>query len=438
MTLAQGTRQARLARLEFGLFVLSILIIAGAWAAFVPGGQGIGQPDTEVLMIAESGDSGKQVLFTLVYILNFVLLGCFTRFKDTRFLGLPLLLLLGWCLVSTTWSVLPDGTIRRVVAMTGTLIVGLYAGQRFNEDRLSAAFCVAATVACIGSLLWAGASPSHAIDADGNLRGLFYHKNVFGLFLAMSLLTVFFRIVVLRHRQKRYFLLLGLCGLTFVLAHSATPIVGMTAALFALLVATLARDSAGPFRIILPTVFCLAVAGVVLFSSDLSAFAAEALERDPSLSGRTAIWAFVTPMIGASPWVGYGYGIFWLGEGAPGALFWYWTKQFELHAHDGYLQLLLDTGVVGLALFLTALALLITRTVRLGGRGRWTLSAWVTLFLGFFLVCNITDTELWQSNSLMTMLFIWATVRINREDALSGMPRLYPAVRRPIGPETIR
>jgi hypothetical protein len=109
----------------------------------------VGQPQTEVLTIAQSGDSGKLVLFTLVYILNFVLLACFTRFKDARFLGLPLLLLLGWCLVSTTWSVLPDGTIRRVVAMTGTLIVGLYAGQRFNEDRLSAAFCTAATVACI-------------------------------------------------------------------------------------------------------------------------------------------------------------------------------------------------------------------------------------------------------------------------------------------------
>ena len=38
-------------RLEFGLLVLSLLVIGGAWAAFLPGGQLTDKPQTEVSSI---------------------------------------------------------------------------------------------------------------------------------------------------------------------------------------------------------------------------------------------------------------------------------------------------------------------------------------------------------------------------------------------------
>ena len=405
----------RASRLEFGLLVLSLLVIGGAWAAFLPGGQLTDKPQTEVATISEAGDAGKQVLFALIYLMNLGLLVRFTRIRSWRFLGLPLLALLLWCAASTAWSVLPDGTARRVAAMAGTLVVGLYIGQRFDERQLSAGLCVAAAVGAAGSLLWGIASPPHAFDTDGNLRGLFYHKNALGSVMALSMLSTVYRMLVLRQRNLQHCALLGCCIITFLLAHSATPIVAMTGALLVLLVARLVMASEGPIQIMLPAVISVAVAMMIFFASDLAVASAELLDRDPSMSGRTAIWAFVIPMIGAHPWAGYGYGIFWLGEEAPGALFWYWAKQYELHAHDGYLQLLLDSGAVGLALFLTALWLVVFRAIRLTSLGRSTFSLWTALFLGYFLVCNITDTELWQSNSLLTTLFIFLVVRANKE-----------------------
>lgn len=410
-------KNASPSRVEFGLFVLSILVIAGAWAAFVPNGQVVDRPQTEVLTIAEAGDSGKQALLGLVYLLNIGLLLRSTRMRDWRFVGWPLAGLMVWCLASAAWSVIPDGTIRRAVAMLGTLAVGLYAGQRFNEIGVSAALTVAAAIAAAGSLAWGLAMPGHGFDTDGNLRGLFYHKNAFGSFLALALLAIVFRMAVLRQRAPHYLALLALYLLVFVLVRSATPIVGILAGLGALFVAHLARNSDGAVQVILPTSLAITAALFLVFHDDLSAITAEMLGRDASLSGRTAIWSFVLPMIGANPWHGYGYGIFWLGEDAPGALFWYWSKQFELHSHDGYLQLLLDTGVVGLALFLTAIGALVVRSVRLNASGRWSLGLWVAMFLGFFLVCNITDTDLWQANSLLSTLLIWAVVRTNLESA---------------------
>jgi exopolysaccharide production protein ExoQ len=418
-------------RLEFGILVLSLLVIGGAWAAFLPGGQLIDKPQTEVTAIQETGDAGKQVLFALIYLVNLGLLVRFTRIRTWRFLGLPLLALLLWCVASIGWSALPDGTVRRVAAMMGTLMVGLYAGQRFDEKQLSAVLCVTAAVAVAGSLLWAIASPPHAFDTDGNLRGLFYHKNVLGSVMALAILSTIYRMLILRQWNLRYRVLLGCSIVTFMLAHSATPIVAMAAALLVLFVARLAMDSDGPIQIMLPAMISVVVAIVVFFGSDLAAASAELLDRDPSMSGRTAIWAFVLPMIAAHPWIGYGYGIFWLGQEAPGAMFWYWARQYELHAHDGYLQLLLDSGVIGLSLFLIALGLVVFRAVRLNGRGRWTFSLWAALFLGYFLVCNITDTELWQSNSMLTTLFIFLVVRANKETATRFVYRLGPVGRVP-------
>ena len=219
--------------------------------------------------------------------------------------------------------------------MTGTLIVGLYAGQRFDEKQLSAALCVTAAIAIAGSLLWAVASPPHAFDTDGNLRGLFYHKNVLGSFMALSILSTGYRMLILRQRSFRYFVLLGCSIVTFALAHSATPIAAMTGAVLVLFIVRMAMNSDGPIQIMLPAMISVVVAGAVFFGSDLAAVSAELLDRDPSMSGRTAIWGFVVPMIGAHPWFGYGYGIFWLGEEAPGAMFWYWSRQYNFTPMTG-------------------------------------------------------------------------------------------------------
>ena len=69
--------------------------------------------------------------------------------------------------------------------------------------------------------------------------------------------------------------------------------------------------------------------------------------------------------------------------------------------------------------------------MRLNGRGRWTFSLWGALFLGYFLVCNITDTELWQSNSMLTTLFIFLVVRANKKSGTRFPYRIGPIGRVP-------
>ena len=70
-------------------------------------------------------------------------------------------------------------------------------------------------------------------------------------------------------------------------------------------------------------------------------------EESDTLSGRSFIWPVVTHYIGLAPWLGYGYESFW----NPGHID---TISDELQwglreAHNGYLEVLLSTGIVGLA-----------------------------------------------------------------------------------------
>ena len=72
------------------------------------------------------------------------------------------------------------------------------------------------------------------------------------------------------------------------------------------------------------------------------------LGRDESLTGRTEIWAGLLPFVGKRPILGSGYGVLWtpaVVEASTGAG----------EAHSGYLEVILQLGLVGL--FLTVMFL---------------------------------------------------------------------------------
>ena len=64
--------------------------------------------------------------------------------------------------------------------------------------------------------------------------------------------------------------------------------------------------------------------------------------RSETLTERTDIWAFLVPLAMKEPMIGHGFGGFWTEE-----MRW----QSSSHAHNGYLDVILDLGFVGLVLF---------------------------------------------------------------------------------------
>ena len=74
----------------------------------------------------------------------------------------------------------------------------------------------------------------------------------------------------------------------------------------------------------------------------------DGLGKSVTLTGRTELWDLAMPILRASPWVGYGVNEHF-GAFIP------WAGGIDWQAHNQYLQIVHDCGLIGLGLFLTLL-----------------------------------------------------------------------------------
>lgn len=401
--------------LERTYFVLALcLLCATPW---VIGRQEQQLNTASTVYVSGEGDPAKQAVFLVVYAAGAMLLLTRVRLRQILFLGTPLVLLAIWCLASTFWSVNPEGTARRLVALYGTIAIGVYAGVRFDLREFLRLFTIAGAALLVVSVVVGAAFPGQGLDPEGRLRGVFSHKNFLSSICGITVLAVLVRLglkVDSNRSMKAWLVLLGLLAVfCLVLSKSNGPVPALIAAVVALFLVHLARTSDGRFRAVLP--LALIGAGVGAFVVVPLVGGAEVLGKSSDLSGRTDIWQFAATMIERSPWFGYGYKVFWLGESAPAAEFWKASRNFVPHAHDGYLELTLDVGLIGLALYLSAVVSLAAKTTRILQRQGDTLFFWVVGYLVFYLIVNIGEIRLWEANDPHTILFIYVVVRTNIE-----------------------
>src|SRR5262249_49646648 len=134
---------------------------------------------------------------------------------------------------------------------------------------------------------------------------------------------------------------------------------------------------------LIPVAICGCLLLAVGFGVEMKAAVAGAVGRDPTLTDRTKIWAFLLSMK-TNPLLGTGYESFWLGP----RLQWFWQHAgfgFINEAHNGCLEVYLNLGIIGLSflgLFLIASYRTICRRFkRFSNFGSLSLAWWTTLLL---------------------------------------------------------
>ena len=101
--------------------------------------------------------------------------------------------------------------------------------------------------------------------------------------------------------------------------------------------------------VLIPVGICLYLVLAFGFGIDINAELAGAVGRDPTLTGRTVIWSSVLSMH-TNPLFGVGYESFWLGP----RLQWFGrlVARHINEAHNGYLEVYLNLGIIGVVLWL--------------------------------------------------------------------------------------
>jgi O-antigen ligase len=134
----------------------------------------------------------------------------------------------------------------------------------------------------------------------------------------------------------------------------------------------------------------------------------EAVGRGVGLTGRTVLWAAVAPAIFDRPYLGYGYEAFWRGhEGASGEV-WAQLGNYYYYSHNGFLEVLLGLGLIGLISMLIALFLYSSCAFHALQRERGDAIAafWPWAFLMYLPLSNLLEGNLMKSNNLPWLLYM--------------------------------
>ena len=314
--------------------------------------------------------------------------------------------------LSIAWSQEPLLSARRSLPFALAAVFGLYLAARFPLERQLSMLQAAFLLLAFGSAVAALGFPQVGLDAStghtGNWQGVFTQKNACGRAM------VFASAVVLaqgRPTAWRIFMLVSF-GLVLVMSGSrgAWAIEVLLVAAVALLHA-LARveRSARPWI----AAACAAVAvGAIGLGKMLFPLLTALAGRDATLTGRTAIWAEVWHAILRQPWLGYGFSAFW--QGSKGASFDVVValKFVLFHAHNGFLEIWLELGAVGLVLFVFSYIRGCYQLWPIIRAGDVRAAAWPASVLLLILAYDFDENTLLTFNGLFWVLYVGALAQI--------------------------
>jgi exopolysaccharide production protein ExoQ len=341
-----------------------------------------------------------------------------------------LVLLCALAILSTLWSFGHLYTLRRAIIFSISTLFGVYLGSRFSLEAQIRVFAAALGIAIVASLILGAAFPKLGVSQSvhsGEWKGMFMHKNTLGMTMTFSLLLfVFARPNILL--TARVF---AVAGATILLYESKSQ----TALLLAAVVPAtycichllrIRKRNTLPLWVAFVPALLVGAVGAAAGVGPIF----DALGRDSTLSGRTDLWKTALETIAAHPareWVGYGYSIFWSEKNPDMTAIFAQVGWFPGHGHNGYIDLYLDLGFCGLAIFLAGLLYAIRNTLRLFFLAETAAEKWALPCLIFIVFCNMTESQLIRTHMFLWIpyvaLYVSSALKVyDREQAVVQMP----------------
>ncbi len=326
-----------------------------------------------------------------------------------------MLITLAWALLSISWSNVIDISAHRIL---GTLLAAAFTllAASLPPRRIVAVLLMITGIIMTINYLGVIIVPGRALDHEGMWKGLHVHKNTAGWFSAVSALLW----LSIGLTRKSFWLLLGAMawGVFLWFTHSITSVT-----IFLLMLpfgVLFARGLRFGFNrsiyllllwfggLVIPLFIYFAITlWVNVFGDKTVTFI------DWTFTGRTEVWKFVWKSILQSPFLGTGYDSFWaIGNRSPALLHASKFVAEYTEAHNGYLDVLVSLGGIGLALIVSALvqpylALWTYRTPQTDSSTREVLLCSL-LLLTFGIFHNMFESTLLQGINILWTLMLMA------------------------------
>jgi O-antigen ligase len=175
-----------------------------------------------------------------------------------------------------------------------------------------------------------------------------------------------------------------------------------------------ARSHQRQVRLLIPS----ALAAFVILEAGfgLTQFVIEALGRETTLTGRTPLWSYLLSA-DINPLLGAGYESFWLGDRLQQA--WAVFPWRPNQAHNGYLEVYINLGIIGVSLVL-ALVLLSYRRITKAFIASYSNAALPFALWAIFVVYNLTEASV--INGTLWFVFILGSVYVPGSVSVARWP----------------
>ncbi len=402
---------------EKGFVVFSLVFFTGAITITINGGVSDLSGIAALLNVALS--------FGITGVVMFLMVTWWKRFIPIVIRANFLWVLVAIAVASVFWSDAPSRTLSNVINLIRLTLFGVYFGVRHSLKEQLRLLAWALGICALLSLVLALALPSYGVMGRGSLvnpqtiahagawQGAYGHKNPLGRIMTLS--TLIFLLFDTSNRRYRWVGGAGFC-VSFVLILGSTSKTSLIISLTLMALLPFYRALRWKYNIALPFFISVILLGgsiATLLVSNAEGILG-AFGRDVTLTGRTPLWGAVIEKIEARPWLGYGYAGFWRGFDGESGDVWRVIGWHAPHSHNGYLDLGLDLGLVGLSAFALSFLAACLQAVRWVRLTKTTAGLWPLAYLTFLLLANLTESSFFRQNTFW-ILYVAVTISLQNE-----------------------
>jgi exopolysaccharide production protein ExoQ len=371
---------------------------------------GTGMPfREEATKISEISSSNilNQIVYSTLFMTSFIVIlnkrkESILLIKEEKILSLFLI----WCLLSVMWSEYSFVSFKRFFQVLTTVLVSIAFLLHIDSSKkifpyLKFIFFIYITLSILAILIVPGAK-----QYSGEWRGLATQKNQLGQAALVSIIVWSYslKVDIFWRRYLAYFMLF-ISIILLVGARSSTSL--LTLVVLATLSVTKSIDNRlKPLKIgrifsilFIISIICSAVT-IILLGQHLIYYLFDLIGEDPTFTGRTDIWKAIFEIARKNLVFGCGFGGFWIIDRLDVQMLYKTFYFLPNQSHNGYIDILNETGLIGLSLLILMIAnyfrgLLRLKKPRLGA-----------LIVICVLIVNITESTLFRQGMLTGRLFI--------------------------------
>lgn len=316
---------------------------------------------------------------------------------------LSLLLIAGTAILSYFWSAAPEYTLNESKSFIRSILFGVYLASQYNPKQLMQLLSMLFGAAVVLNLLYTGfavatSHPELAIavtNDEPSWKGLLEHKQYLGrMMMHASVILMLFALTTQKFRWMAW-TGFSLSTMLLLLSKSKTSWVGFLLSLAMLPIMRLVKQHYKVRTIIY--IYLILIGGTIsiLVFGNLETIVVDVLRKPPDFNGRFEIWTLSIESALRRPWLGYGYAGFWTSDESQYILKNTWATSAGLsrfHAHNGFIELFLQLGTLGLSLFLFNFIAVLARVIRLIHLTKTIESLWMFEFLILSFIFQFTET----------------------------------------------